>query len=78
MTVQSDALGGRKRNGAGIGAAVVVQRNDFVIARLRLPRKRGAVITRAEKGAIREPINFRHIRLGLGLQGKRATGSTVA
>ena len=57
---------------------MIVQRDDSVIARFRLPGKRRAVIARTEEGPIREPINFRHIRLGFGLQGKRATGIAVA
>ena len=66
------------RDRAGIGAAVIVERDDFVIARFRLPRERRAVIARAEKDAIGEPINLRHVRLGLGAQGKRTTSRAVA
>ena len=44
---------------------MIVHRDHFIAARLGLPGERPAAIARPEKGAIGEPINLRHIRLGL-------------
>ena len=56
---------------------MIVERDDFVAAGLRLPGERRAALAHAEKGAIGKPVDLFHIGFRFRLQTQRAIGPAL-